>query len=395
MTLKCIDELPISEKRVFIRVDFNVALNDAGEVADDTRIRAALPTIRYALEQKAKIILASHLGRPKGQVNPKYSMKPIGKRLSELIRDVDVLMPEDCIGDAVRKLANDLAPGQIMLLENLRFHKEEEANDENFAKKLASLAEIYVNDAFGTAHRAHASTVGMVKFFELKGCGFLMKSEIGYLSKIVSEPEKPFVAILGGAKISDKIGVIENLLNRVDKFLIGGAMAYTFLKSKGVEVGSSLVEEEKLHTAKKILDRAETKGVPIILPVDHVIAEKAQAGASTKTTKDVKIPAGYIGLDIGPKTVSEFEESLKGAKTIFWNGPMGMFEIPAFAGGTMELAKDVANIKATTVIGGGDSVAAVNKAGVADKITHISTGGGASLEFVEGIELPGIKALEK
>jgi phosphoglycerate kinase len=394
MPVKCIDELPISDKRVFIRVDFNVALNDAGEVADDTRIRAALPTIKYALEQNARIILASHLGRPKGQVNPKYSMKPVGQRLSELVQNVDVLMPEDCIGDAVRKLASDLAPGQMMLLENLRFHKEEEANDESFAKKLASLAEIYVNDAFGTAHRAHASTVGMVKFFELKGCGFLMKSEINYLSKIVSNPEKPFVAILGGAKISDKIGVIENLLNRVDKFLIGGAMAYTFLKARGVEVGGSLVEEEKLRTAKKILERAETKGVPIILPVDHIIAQKAEADSPPKTTKDAAIPPGYIGLDIGPKTVSAFEESLRDARTIFWNGPMGMFEISAFAGGTMRLAKDVASTKALTVIGGGDSVAAVNRAGVADKITHISTGGGASLEFVEGIELPGIRALE-
>ncbi len=395
MNIKCIDELPIAEKKVFIRVDFNVPLNDSGDVADDTRIRAALPTINYALEQKAKIILASHLGRPKGQVNPKYSMKPIGKRLVELLQNVEILMPEDCIGDAVRKLAADLNLRQILLLENLRFHKEEEANDENFSKKLASLAEIYINDAFGSAHRAHASTAGMVKYFELKGCGFLMKTEINYLSKIVSTPERPFVAILGGAKISDKIGMIENLLNRVDKLLIGGAMAYTFLKAKGIEIGTSLVEEEKIHAAKKIMDRAETKGISILLPVDHVVAQKAENGAKTSITEGPNIPRGFMGIDIGPKTISLFEESIKDAKIIFWNGPLGMFEVPAFSNGTIQLAKSIANSDATTVIGGGDSVSAVNKAGVADKITHISTGGGASLEFIEGKELPGIKALEK
>ena len=394
MTIKYIDELPIAEKRVFIRVDFNVKLDDAGDVADDTRIRAALPTIRYALDQKAKVILASHLGRPKGQVNPKYSMKPVGKRLAELLETVDVLLPEDCIGDGVKKLANELQPGHVMLLENLRFHKEEEANDEVFAKQLASIADVYINDAFGTAHRAHASTAGMVPFVKVKGAGFLMRDEIRYLTKIVADPEKPFAAILGGAKVSDKIGVIENLLNKVDSLLIGGGMAYTFLKAKGIEVGKSLVEEEKIHTAKKILDRAETKGIPIMLPIDHVVATEMSATAKAQITKDVSIPPDMIGLDIGPKTLANFKESIKDSKTIFWNGPMGVFEIPSFANGTMRLAKAVAETSATTDVGGGDSVAAVNKAGVASKITHISTGGGASLEFVEGKELPGIKALE-
>lgn len=394
MTIKYIDELPIAEKRVFIRVDFNVKQDDAGNVTDDTRIKAALPTIKYALEQKAKVILASHLGRPKGQPNPKYSMKPVGKRLAELLGDVDVLLPEDCVGDAVKKLAGDMQAGQVMLLENLRFHKEEELNDEIFSKQLASIADVYVNDAFGTAHRAHASTAGMVRFVPVKGAGFLMRDEIRYLTKMVENPEKPFVAILGGAKVSDKIGVIENLLNKVDRLLIGGGMAYTFLKARGVEVGSSLVEEEKIHTAKKILERAETKGVPLILPVDHIIAANATAEAQVRTTNDATIPAGFKGLDIGPRTLERFEDSIKDAKTIFWNGPVGVFEIPAFAKGTIELAKAVANTTATTVVGGGDSVAAVNKTGVASKITHISTGGGASLEFVEGKELPGIKALE-
>jgi phosphoglycerate kinase len=393
MTIKFIDELPIAEKRVFIRVDFNVALGDAGQVADDTRIRAALPTIRYALGQKAKVILASHLGRPKGQINPKYSMKPVGRRLADLL-EVDILLPEDCIGDAVKKLTADMQHGQVMLLENLRFHKEEEANDEVFSKQLASIADVYINDAFGTAHRAHASTVGMVSFVPIRGAGFLMRSEIEYLSKILTDPEKPFVAILGGAKVSDKIGMIENLLGRVDRLLIGGGMAYTFLKAKGIGVGKSLVEEEKIHTAKKILDRAETKNIPILLPLDHIIASAASAEEKASITQGISIPDELMGLDIGPKTQALYSQEIAGAKTIFWNGPMGVFEIPAFAQGTMALAKAIAQTKAVSVIGGGDSVAAVNKAGVADKISHISTGGGASLEFIEGKELPGIKVLE-
>ena len=394
MTIKYIDELPIAEKRVFIRVDFNVKQDDAGNVIDDTRIRAALPTIKYALDQKAKVILASHLGRPKGQPNPKYSMKPVGKRLAELLETVDILLPEDCVGDAIKKIANDMTTGQLMLLENLRFHKEEEANDEIFSKQLASLADVYINDAFGTAHRAHASTAGMVPFVPIKGAGFLMRDEIKYLSKIVENPEKPFVAILGGAKVSDKIGVIENLLNKVDRLLIGGGMAYTFLKARGVEVGKSLLEEDKIHTAKKILERAETKGIKILLPSDHIVSTEASAEARPQATMDASIPPDLMGLDIGPKTLVTFFDAIKDSKTIFWNGPMGVFEIPSFANGTMQLAKAVADTSAVTVVGGGDSVAAVNRAGVATKITHISTGGGASLEFIEGKELPGIKALE-
>ena len=392
MPIKFIDGLPIAEKRVFIRVDFNVALDETGQISDDTRIRAVLPTIRYALEQKAKVILASHLGRPKGQVNPKYTMKPVGKRLAELL-DVDVILPEDCVGDAVKKLTADMQTGQIMLLENLRFHKEEEANDEVFSKRLASIADVYINDAFGTAHRAHASTVGMVPFVAVRGAGFLMRSEIQYLSKILSAPEKPFVAILGGAKVSDKIGVIENLLSRVDSLLIGGGMAYTFLKAKGIEVGKSLVEEEKIHTARKILDRAETKNIPILLPLDHIIALEASAQAKPSTTQGASIPQDLMGLDIGPKTQARYIQEIANSKTIFWNGPMGVFEIGAFAQGTMALAKAIAQTNAVSVIGGGDSVAAVNKAGVADKITHISTGGGASMEFMEGTVLPGVAAL--
>ncbi|MFH1874215.1 MAG: phosphoglycerate kinase [Pseudomonadota bacterium] len=392
MTIKYIDQLDIKDKRVFIRVDFNVAMKD-GVITDDTRIKKALPTIKYALDQKAKVILASHLGRPKGEVNPKYSMKPVGQRLAELLGNTDVLLPEDCVGDAVKKLAHDLEPGQVMLLENLRFHKEETANDENFSKQLASLAQVYINDAFGTCHRAHASTFGMAQFCAEKGAGFLLKAEIENLSKVTANPEKPFVVILGGAKVSDKIGVIENLMTLATSFIIGGGMAYTFLKAKGQEVGKSLLEEDKLHTAKKILERATNRDIPIHLPVDNIVANEITENAKFQTVEG-DIPDNMMGVDIGPKTIAQFEKSLNGAKTIFWNGPMGVFEIPAFAKGTMALAKAVAASPATSIIGGGDSVSAVNKAGVADKITHISTGGGASLEFVEGKEMPGIQALE-
>ncbi len=396
MAIKYIDELPIEGKRVFIRVDFNVSMKD-GKIKDDTRIRAALPTIEYALSKGAKVILGSHLGRPKGTgFEEKYSLKPVAERLSELLGDKKVIIPEDCIGDAVKKLAKDLEPGHVMLLENLRFHAEEEKNDENFSKQLASLAEVYINDAFGTAHRAHASTAGMAKFVAVKGAGFLMKKEVENLGKLLTSPERPFVAILGGAKVSDKIAVIENLLNLVNTIIIGGGMAFTFLKARGFTIGKSLFDGENLLVASKILERASSKGINVLLPEDHIVASEISDTAASKTTTDANVPEGLMGLDIGPKTVIAFKEAIASAKTIFWNGPLGVFETEQFAKGTMAIANAVAaNTNAQSVIGGGDSVTAVNKAGVADKITHISTGGGASLEFVEGTKLPGLIALEQ
>ncbi|MFH1830541.1 MAG: phosphoglycerate kinase [Pseudomonadota bacterium] len=394
MTIKYIDELPISEKRVFIRVDFNVKLDGAGGVADDTRIKAALPTIHYALGQNAKVILASHLGRPKGQRDPKLSMRPVGERLAELLSGVEVIVPEDCVGDGVKKLAMDMQPGQVMLLENLRFHKEETANDAQFSRRLADLAEVYINDAFGTAHRAHASTVGMVQYISIKGAGFLMRAEVTAFTNLLEKPARPFVAVLGGAKVSDKIGVIENLMNICDKILIGGGMSYTFLASQGIAIGKSLFEEDKIHTARRILERAQTRGIPILLPKDHVIASACEQGAIPSTTDSVEIPDDMMGLDIGPKTILAYCDEIRDSKTIFWNGPMGVFEFSQFAKGTNKIAQAVADSGANSVVGGGDSIAAINKAGLADKIGHLSTGGGASLEFVEGKKLPGLVALE-
>ena len=394
MTLRCIDEISLKGKRVFIRVDFNVPFTADGKVADDSRIRESLPTIKYALENGARVILASHLGRPKGEKSQKYSLAPVAEHLTKIFSDYEVLFPEDCVDYSVKKLVADMQENQIILLENLRFHKGEELNDETFAKSLAGLCDVYINDAFGTAHRAHASTVGIVAFVKEKGIGFLMRKEIEFLSKVTQKPARPFVAILGGAKVSDKIGVVENLLGRVDKLLIGGAMSYTFLAAKGVGLGKSLIEKEKVHTAKKILDRAATKGVPILLPVDHVIAQECKEGAPTQITSDTRVPDGWMALDIGPKTVEQFTEALKGSKTLFWNGPLGVYEIPAFAKGTQSLAQALVQTHATTIVGGGDSAAAVHETGLADKITHISTGGGASLEFVEGKKLPGIVILE-
>lgn len=393
MTIKYIDELNITEKRVFLRLDLNVPINDKGEIKDDTRIRSTLPTIKYALEKKAKLILASHLGRPKGTPDPKYTLKPVAMRLAELLK-IEVVFPEDCIGDAVRKLSTELRPGQLMLLENLRYHKEEEKNDPNFAEELASLCEVYINDAFGAAHRAHASTEGITKFVQEKGAGFLMKKEVEALTPLLTNPARPYVAIIGGAKVSDKLGVIENLLDKVDALLIGGGMAYTFLKAEGKDIGNSLFESDKVYTAGKILERARTKGVALLLPVDHVVAAELKEGVAFEKLNNVNIPSNMMGLDIGPKTVELFKEKIATAKTIFWNGPMGVCEVKPFNEGTYAIARAIAETKAMTVAGGGDSIAAINKSGVADKFSHICTGGGASLEFLEGKKLPGIAALE-
>ncbi len=391
--IKSLEELELKEKRVFVRVDFNVPCDAEGKVADDSRIVASLPTIRHVLKAGGKLILASHLGRPKGKRDPKYSLMPVAARLSELL-EREVTFPEDCIGDAVKKLVGEMREGEVILLENLRFHPEEEANDPIFSERLAGLADIYVNDAFGTLHRAHASTVGMVPLVKEKAAGLLVLKEVQVLSRLLHEPARPFVAILGGAKVSDKLGVIENLLKLVDGLLIGGAMAYTFLKAKGVEVGASLVEDGKLHQAAKLLERAKTKDIRLELPVDHVVARELKAGAEFKTTPGASIPAGWMGLDVGPKTLEAYEAQILAAKTVLWNGPVGAFETPPFERGTVEIARTLAKSAGMTVVGGGDSLAAVKVAGVGEKIGHLSTGGGATLEFLEGKTLPGLKALE-
>jgi phosphoglycerate kinase len=401
MTKLSIRDLDLAHKHVFMRVDFNVPLSEDGsEITDDTRIKETLPTIEYALRHKAKLILASHLGRPKGKVNLKYSLRPVVDRLRTLLdhrlgEQTNVAFAPDCVGDIAKELARQLESGQVLLLENLRFHPEEETNDPAFAKKLASLCELYVNDAFGSAHRAHASTEGITHFVKQSAAGLLMEKELTYLGKALEDPAKPFVAILGGAKVSDKIDVIDNLLGKVDALLIGGGMAYTFLKAKGQEVGKSLLEADKIDVAKEALAKAKARGVRFLLPVDHVLADKFAAGAQTKIFEgEGPFPADWMALDIGPKTVALFEKEVDGAATIVWNGPMGVFEMPAFAKGTTAIAKAVAaNKSAISIIGGGDSVAAVKQAGVADQIKHISTGGGASLEFLEGKKLPGVEAL--
>jgi phosphoglycerate kinase len=396
MALKTIESLELAGKRVFIRVDFNVPLDDAGRVTDDARIRAALPTIQYAVRAKAKVILASHLGRPKGKPEDRknLTLEPAAERLSELLKD-DVILADDCVGDGVRKLVKDLKEGQVLLLENLRFHPEEEKNEEGFCRELAALCDVWINDAFGTAHRAHASTAGMAAFVKEKAAGFLIVKEVEYLGKALGSPKRPFVALVGGAKVSDKIKVLENLMAKADAVLIGGAMAYTFLKAQEIAVGKSLVEADKLDLARQILERAKAKGVDLLLPVDHVCGAEPKETAKREVIDGKAIPDGLMGLDIGPKTLDRYRQRVLDAGTVFWNGPMGLFEQKPWAEGTFGIAKAMAESRAITVVGGGDSAAAVEEAGLVGKMKHVSTGGGASLEFIEGRELPGVKACEE
>jgi len=391
MNKKTIEDIVVTGKKVLVRCDFNVPLDENKNITDENRLVGALPTIKYLSDNGAKVILCSHLGRPKGEFNMKYSLAPVAKRLSELLGK-EVKMAEDVIGDSAKATVASLNDGDICLLENVRFHKEEEKNDAEFSKQLASLAEIYVNDAFGTAHRAHASTAGVADYLPAV-CGYLIGKEIDIMGKALSNPARPFVAILGGAKVSDKIGVIENLLDKVDVLIIGGGMAYTFLKSQGHEVGKSICEMDKLDLARELLEKAKAKGVELLLPVETVVAKEFSNDAEEMVVPSVAIPADYEGLDIGPKTVELFSSAISKAKTVIWNGPMGVFEMPKFAVGTKEVAKAVAEADAVTIIGGGDSAAAVQQLGFADKMTHISTGGGASLEYLEGKILPGIDCL--
>lgn len=392
MEYPTLDHIDVKDKTVFVRVDYNVSLTSAGEIRDDSRIRASLPTLMELQKKGAKLVLASHLGRPKGETHEKFSLLPVGKKLAEFLK-AEVIVPDDCVGMVAKKLISEMRSGGVVLLENLRFHAEEEACEESFSEKLASLAEIYVNDAFGTMHRKHASTFGMVKFFGTKAIGRLVEREVKALSRLLTESEKPFVVILGGAKISDKIAVIENLLKKADQILIGGGMAYTFLKAQGVPVGRSLVEEPRVSLAKRILDRAKVKGVKVFLPVDSVVAEDFSAEAKHRVLKTGEDWQNGMALDLGPETLAFYQEVLSQAKTVFWNGPMGVYEFPAFQKGTKSIAEAVAKIQGFSVVGGGDSLAAVQSSGFADKISHLSTGGGASLTFLEGDELPGLKVL--
>ncbi len=387
-----LEDLEPKGKTVFLRVDFNVPLDEERNIRDDTRIKAALPTINSLLENKAKLIIASHLGRPKGKFVPELSLRPVAKRLAELISH-RVLLAPGVIGEEVAQQKKELGEGQVLLLENVRFHDEETANDAGFAQSLAREVDYYVNDAFGTCHRAHASVVAITRFVDKAAAGFLVKKEVDYLSQVVHSPQKPFVAILGGAKVSDKIPVIKGLLDKADNILIGGAMAYTFFKAQGLDVGRSLVDEDKIKLASSLLDKIREKKVNFQLPADHVLAVNTDVEAEAQTADSFPLPEALMALDIGPKTIEKYSKIISKAKTIFWNGPMGVFEVDAFSQGTTKIAEAVASSKATSIIGGGDSVAAVYKAGVAEKISHISTGGGASLEFVAKGTLPGIEAL--
>lgn len=393
MHKKTIRDIDLKNKKVLVRCDFNVPFNEEGKISDNRRIVSALPTIKYLLENGCKIILCSHLGRPKGEFKKEFSLKPVAEELSRLL-NVEVKLAEDVVGDSAKELTNNMKEGEIVLLENVRFEAGEEKNDEELSKKLASFAEIYVNDAFGTAHRAHSSTTGVASFLPAVS-GFLIEKELEFLGNALENPQRPFVAILGGKKVSDKIGVIDSLLEKVDTLIIGGGMAYTFFKSMGYSVGKSICEEDKLELAQSLIKKAEEKNVKLLLPIDNVVADEFSPDANTKEVLSSEIPEGWEGLDIGPKTVELFKQELENAKTIIWNGPLGLFEYEKFANGTNEIAKCLANLsEATTIIGGGDSAAAVEKIGLADKMTHISTGGGASLEFLEGKKLPGIEALQ-
>lgn len=392
MNKKTVKDIDLKEKKVLVRCDFNVPMDENKNITDNTRIVAAIPTIKYLLEQNCKIILASHLGRPKGEVKPEYSLKPVAKELSKILNK-EVIMANDVIGEDANSKAENLKEGEIMLLENVRFHKEETDNNAEFAKKLASMAEIFVNDAFGAAHRAHASTTGVADYIPAVS-GFLIEKELKVLGNAINNPERPFVAILGGAKVSDKIGVIDSLLDKVDTLMIGGGMAYTFFKAQGYNVGNSLCEVDKVNLALEAMEKAKQKGVKLLLPVDTKIGKEFKPDTESKTVAWTEIPEEWEGFDIGKKTIEMFKEELKNAKTVIWNGPLGLFEFDQFAIGTNEIAKALANLEATTIIGGGDSGAAVEKAGLADKMTHISTGGGASLEFLEGKKLPGIECIQ-
>ncbi|HRD02706.1 MAG TPA: phosphoglycerate kinase [Candidatus Saccharicenans sp.] len=392
--MKFLQDIKVKGKAVFLRVDFNVPLDENLKIRDETRIQASLPTIKYLLENGARLVVTSHLGRPKGQFNPKMSLKPVAERLRELLTETTVIMAPDVIGPEVDQLKANLKEGELLLLENVRFYKEETDNDPGFSEKLAEGCQVFVNDAFGSCHRAHASVVGVAAYIPEKAAGFLLQKEVEHLSRITHNPEKPYVAILGGAKIEDKIPVLESLVNKADVMLIGGAMAYTFIKAQGRGVGKSLVEEDKLEIAASIMKKAEEKGVKFILPLDHVLTSTIDSQEIALVADSYPLPETLMAVDIGPKTIAEYEKYIKSARTIFWNGPLGVFEVKAFSKGTVEIARVVADSAAFSVVGGGDSIAAIHQAGVADRISHISTGGGASLEYIAYGTLPGIEALK-